>query len=1236
MISMNIQEFIQKVWQWLEAFLQWAALKWQELITWSQTDIGVFINWLLGIISAILAIVVVPYTLYKGVYWFYRLLRPAPRQPTPTDTLLEEQFRQMRDWYGEGYTAARTLDDVKGLIAEHTAEFFGRREALNDLERFISQHDRGVLVLTAPWGVGKSAVLARWARNRQEAGASVAYHFFNRTLASTTQPVQALRALIVQLRFLAGAKEALPLPDEPEALHDRLAVELQTDASAKAPRILIVDALDEADSPLECLAPPSLGAHTYVIASARAEDDNSPDVLRRWLTGGRSRSFPVKRHCLPPLSIADVLDWVQSTLEALPPDQRQALAKRLHRTTDGIALFLRYVLDDLRRAHEEGASTSALLADLENLPAPFSEYAAEQLLRLKDLGDQAWSARVQRLFALLTLIKAAIAVGELNLVLNPDRQPGSDLDLNLDPRITRWLSLRTEGRGAEPQIAFQHPRLAEVFGEGMKGRWDMAGLVKEVRTALLAHCRRRRKHNALYALTYGPLHLIEEGYVREAAEMLTDVAFLRARLDVPEPERLIRLTHADFQRLLDDTQGLDPAAIRQWLNFWAESEPILLQERHGFGGTSAPDLLIQLAADMAPETAPARAASPLMSSPHQGFRQLTGKRKPSALLRVLDGHHSGVTGALALEDGRIVSWGEDGTLRLWNRDGRPLATLDGHQSSVYGALVLDDGHILSWSRDDTLRLWDGDGRPLASLEGHWEGVRGALALEDGCILSWSDDSTLRLWNRDGSHVATLNGHQSSVYGALVLDDGHILSWSRDDTLRLWDGDGRPLATLDGHQSSVYGALVLDDGHILSWSEDGTLRLWNRNGSSLAILKGHQSAVWGALVLDDGHILSWSGDGTLRLWDSDGAPLATLEGHQGAVLGALALKDDRILSWSGDVMRLWDGGGKPFAPLEGHQGPVSGALALFDGRMLSWSWDGTLRLWDEEGRPLVILEGHQSAVLGALALEDDRILSWSRDGTLRLWDGKGRPLASLDDQSEVWGVLVLDDGHILSWSGDGTLRLWDGGGKPLVPPEGHQEPVNGVLALDDSRILSWSWDGALWLWKSDGSFFATLKGHEKLVSGALALKDDRILSWSEDKTLRLWDGDGRPLATLKGHQDGVNGALALEDDCILSWSEDKTLRLWSGDGMPLAILEGHRGAVRGALALSNGRILSWSKDRTLRMWDSAGRPLLMWAYPPSPITHVVRHSKDPHRFWVCAGKAVFLITETTTAPSPPST
>ena len=42
----------------------------------------------------------------------------------------------------------------------------------------------------------------------------------------------------------------------------------------------------------------------------------------------------------------------------------------------------------------------------------------------------------------------------------------------------------------------------------------------------------------------------------------------------------------------------------------------------------------------------------------------------------------------------------------------------GHNHEIQDVKILDDGRILSWSQDRTLRLWDGQtGAPLAKMGG---------------------------------------------------------------------------------------------------------------------------------------------------------------------------------------------------------------------------------------------------------------------------------------------------------------------------------------------------------------------------------------------------------------------------------------------------------------------------------------------------------------------------------------
>ena len=497
-------------------------------------------------------------------------------------------------------------------------------------------------------------------------------------------------------------------------------------------------------------------------------------------------------------------------------------------------------------------------------------------------------------------------------------------------------------------------------------------------------------------------------------------------------------------------------------------------------------------------------------------------RNSAAFLKALEGHpHPKYV--MELTGQRLVSWAAwghyDGTLCVTNDlDGRGTTMLHGHSSWVNGVLESSPGRIVSWSDDKTLRIWDASSSEcLMVLIGHNDGVLGAIKLLDGGLLSWSSDGTLRLWNVNlGGCLQVFSGHGGRVHGAMELTDGRMVSWSGDDrTLRVWNmREASCLAVLQGHSGFPIEVAKLADGRLLSWSGDNTLRVWDVQRADFQnVSKRHTRGVLGALRLADGRILSWSSDKTLRLWDgSTGEHLATLEGHTGYEIAAQELKDGRLLSWSSDkTLRVWDNRtGACLAVLKGHDDAVKGALELTSGDVLSWSNDGTLRLW--AGRKcgcLAVLRGHTGNV-HARVLTDGRLLSWSTDGTARLWDGhSGKCLMTLKGHTSVVdGARELTDGKLLTWSWDKTLRLWDSHtGACIVTFRGHTEYVTNALELSDGRMLSASDDQTLRVWdKHTGGCLAILAGHKWVYMGALELADGKILSWSPHDTFRLWNAE----------------------------------------------------------------------------------------------------------------------------------
>ncbi|MCX6898313.1 MAG: WD40 repeat domain-containing protein, partial [Verrucomicrobia bacterium] len=132
-----------------------------------------------------------------------------------------------------------------------------------------------------------------------------------------------------------------------------------------------------------------------------------------------------------------------------------------------------------------------------------------------------------------------------------------------------------------------------------------------------------------------------------------------------------------------------------------------------------------------------------------------------ACLAVLEGHTDMVKGALALSDGRLLSWSGDNTLRLWDgQSGACLAVLEGHTHWVYHALALSDGRLLSWSRDGTLRLWDGQSGACLEVVPANQFVKLDPDLLQAQAKSWNPGGVCLDFFADTSHRCAYLRHKS--------------------------------------------------------------------------------------------------------------------------------------------------------------------------------------------------------------------------------------------------------------------------------------------------------------------------------------------------------------------------------------------------------------------------------------------------------------------------------------------
>jgi WD40 repeat protein len=1089
--------------------------------------------------------------------------------------------------------AATAEQDTVVIIDKLAQHFVGRSSDIEAIDSFATARmdgdSRGLMVITAPPGIGKSALAAHWCKHAgKAANRRIVRHFCSMSNGSEqTKPEVIYEHLHKQIADFYGQPIGA-------ARHMDALTHLLCKSPPDGQELVVwLDGIDEANGTVDCFVPyasgleEKLGERVCIIISARAEPKTTPAYLAPWLVGKRAETHKPDPHCLEKLLQVDVKRLIEELFAVNDLNAPQGLAERIFMASEGgWPLFVRNMIESTIEALREGRAI-----DLDKFPESLQEYALDEIERLEALTD--WRD-LHPIFIFLTIAKQAVSRADLEIILGMKIFPKT-----FPSQLRRWLNVVEDRGGRNSQmLSFAHPLLARVFGQHLGDRQEDAE--KEFVEAITPLSYGSWPQ---YASRYLPWHLLEMGHIDDAVRQLTNIEFITSRFAALGADSCLTAMKADWmvwygtvQRAKQKTTGSQQHTMRH-LRFWNNySDQLSRAAAEGFDRS-----WLQMMNDVGLADTPTDA---MLESP-------LPRTLPESLV-AMSGHKGSVNGAGILPNGAgFLSWSEDRTLRLWGAAGEPGAVMRGHEDRVRGALSSPYGTgFLSWSDDGTLRLWGADGEPDAVMRGHVDRVGGALSLPDGTgFLSWSDDGTLRLWGTGGESGAVMRGHEGSVYGALSLPDGTgFLSWSDDGTLRLWGAAGEPGAVMRGHIGGIPGVGALPDSvGFLSWGYDGTLCLWGAASKRDVVPYDDVTTVSPAFAT-----LGWP---AVLLLSCRFGRTQVLPNRMG------------FLFWGLDsTLQLWKSFGELGAVMRGHEFAVNGALILADSAgFLSWSYEGTLRLWGADGEPHAVMRGHEDMVYGALCLHDGAgFLSWSCDGTLRLWGADGEPGAVLrGHEKQVTGALSLPDGTgFLSWGDDGTLRLWGTGGESGAVMRGHRNVVNGALILPDGAgFLSWGFDGTLCMWGATGQPGPILSGHMHSVDGALTLPDGAgFLSWSVEGKLRLWSTAGEKRSVLQGHRSRIDGALLLPDNAgFFSWSGDGSLRLWSLAGEPGPVMRGHTGYVRGALVLPDGRgFLSWGVDGTLRIWDWRGKLANLWLSPCRIITSVELYGKRDHYLVVFGG------------------
>ena len=304
-------------------------------------------------------------------------------------------------------------------------------------------------------------------------------------------------------------------------------------------------------------------------------------------------------------------------------------------------------------------------------------------------------------------------------------------------------------------------RFVSWSADGSVMLWDAESRLRgEASAALL-----RVQHDNLRCPACDDFFVTYAAFNADETRLLTASRDSTARVwDIATGEELLRVAHqdevqgavfnADETRLLS-WSGTDSAETDASARLWdVETGAELLRMQHGYAVRAAffaanESRIITVSEDRSvvvwdatPHLTPAEAAA----LPPAGYLFTDPALRAEALQRWEIGLK--VTGAaLTADETRLLVWGEDGYLGLWEvATGEEVAKFHHGGFVTTATFSADETRVLSASTDGTARVWDLTGEHLPLVLEHEGDVRGAVFDANGeRVLTWSDGSSLEAY-----------------------------------------------------------------------------------------------------------------------------------------------------------------------------------------------------------------------------------------------------------------------------------------------------------------------------------------------------------------------------------------------------------------------------------------------------------------------------------------------------------
>ncbi len=320
-------------------------------------------------------------------------------------------------------------------------------------------------------------------------------------------------------------------------------------------------------------------------------------------------------------------------------------------------------------------------------------------------------------------------------------------------------------------------------------------------------------------------------------------------------------------------------------------------------------------------------------------------------------HTGGGSSIHVLPDGRILSAGNDGLVKVWQARPAGVVQLKGYPGSLRTlAFSPDSRWLVAAGINRQVFVWDARGGFLSGVYSNHTGGASAVAFSpNGTVATAAADQMVRAWNpatRETLWSRSLAPVEEVYWLAYSPDGKRLYAASRKESVTVLDSvSGNTINTINGLENVVDGLAVSPEGRLLAICHKVKLSVWFADGSKKLWEAAANPERCAAFSPDGKWISTGDRDGGVSLWEvaSGGRVRRTLRGHAASVSG---------VSFSSDASRLVSCG--------------------FDGQIKVWDWKAGVELLT------LPIPGRGLAWHAVFSPDGKTIAAAGGDGIVTLW------------------------------------------------------------------------------------------------------------------------------------------------------------------------------------------------------------------------------------------------------------